>query len=154
MIRTAAGVGCEKILLTKGSVNPWNPKVLRAAMGAHFRLPIYNRLNYDQILNFLKQPALILVADSQKDQINSIDYSDLTRILPKIRQERKLNIILVMSNETRGISDEMSKIEKEINDKKINNMLRVNISSNQVESLNCSIAFAILAYEIKRILQV
>ena len=40
LLRAAAGAGVSAVYLTPESVDPWNPKVLRAGMGAHFRLPI------------------------------------------------------------------------------------------------------------------
>jgi len=40
LLRSAAGAGATGALLTAGSVDPYSPKVVRAAMGAHFRLPI------------------------------------------------------------------------------------------------------------------
>jgi TrmH family RNA methyltransferase len=40
ILRTALAAGVETLFLTKGTVDPFNPKVVRSAMGAHFRLPI------------------------------------------------------------------------------------------------------------------
>ncbi|HEU5432964.1 MAG TPA: RNA methyltransferase, partial [Thermomicrobiales bacterium] len=40
LLRTAAGAGATDVLLTPESVDPFNPKVVRAGMGAHFRIPI------------------------------------------------------------------------------------------------------------------
>jgi TrmH family RNA methyltransferase len=40
LLRAAAGAGASAVYLTPESVDPWNPKVVRAGMGAHFRLPI------------------------------------------------------------------------------------------------------------------
>jgi TrmH family RNA methyltransferase len=40
LLRTALAAGVEQVFLTSGSVDVYNPKVIRAAMGAHFRLPI------------------------------------------------------------------------------------------------------------------
>lgn len=40
LLRTAAAAGFDAVLLTEGSVDPFSPKVLRAGMGAHFRLPV------------------------------------------------------------------------------------------------------------------
>jgi RNA methyltransferase, TrmH family len=40
LLRTAAGAGATEVLLTPESVDPFNPKVVRAGMGAHFRIPI------------------------------------------------------------------------------------------------------------------
>ena len=40
MLRTAASAGVDAVLLPEGTVDVYAPKVLRAAMGAHFRVPI------------------------------------------------------------------------------------------------------------------
>jgi RNA methyltransferase, TrmH family len=40
LLRTAAGAGATEVALTPESVDPFNPKVVRAASGAHFRIPI------------------------------------------------------------------------------------------------------------------
>lgn len=40
ILRTALASGVEALFLTKGTVDPFNPKVVRGAMGAHFHLPI------------------------------------------------------------------------------------------------------------------
>ncbi len=40
VIRTAAAAGVDLIALTPGTVDPFNPKVLRAGMGGHFRVPL------------------------------------------------------------------------------------------------------------------
>ncbi|XP_067364430.1 rRNA methyltransferase 3A, mitochondrial isoform X2 [Channa argus] len=64
MLRCAAAAGCHNVLLTKGCVDVWQPKVLRAAMGAHFRLPIYPSLEWDDIENHLPKHVTVHVADS------------------------------------------------------------------------------------------
>ncbi|MCA9877509.1 MAG: hypothetical protein KC442_07000, partial [Thermomicrobiales bacterium] len=40
LLRSAAGAGASAVYLTPESVDPWNPKVVRAGMGAHFRVPL------------------------------------------------------------------------------------------------------------------
>ncbi len=40
LLRSAAGAGVDLVYTTATSVDPFNPKAVRAAMGAHFRLPI------------------------------------------------------------------------------------------------------------------
>uniref|UniRef100_A0A3Q3B8N0 Mitochondrial rRNA methyltransferase 3a n=1 Tax=Kryptolebias marmoratus TaxID=37003 RepID=A0A3Q3B8N0_KRYMA len=64
MLRSAAAAGCSKVLLTKGCVDIWEPKVLRAAMGAHFRLPVYPSLTWEDVEDHLPKAAIVHVADS------------------------------------------------------------------------------------------
>ncbi|XP_010734958.3 rRNA methyltransferase 3A, mitochondrial [Larimichthys crocea] len=64
MLRCAAAAGCRDVLLTKGCVDAWEPKVLRAAMGAHFRLPIHHSSGWDDIKNHFPNPVTVHVADS------------------------------------------------------------------------------------------
>jgi TrmH family RNA methyltransferase len=40
MLRTALAAGVDALLLPPRTVDPFSPKVVRAGMGAHFRLPI------------------------------------------------------------------------------------------------------------------
>lgn len=40
LLRAAAGAGVDAVFLSPASVDPYNPKVVRAGMGAHFRLPL------------------------------------------------------------------------------------------------------------------
>jgi RNA methyltransferase, TrmH family len=40
LVRTAAAAGVTAIYLTEGTVDPFNPKAVRSAVGAHFRAPI------------------------------------------------------------------------------------------------------------------
>jgi TrmH family RNA methyltransferase len=40
LLRAAAGAGVDAAFLAAETVDPYNPKVVRAGMGAHFRLPL------------------------------------------------------------------------------------------------------------------
>ncbi|XP_061828128.1 rRNA methyltransferase 3A, mitochondrial [Nerophis lumbriciformis] len=64
MLRCAAAAGCHSVLLTKGCVDVWEPKVLRAAMGAHFHLPIYSSLSWEEVEDLLPKEVTVHVADS------------------------------------------------------------------------------------------
>ncbi|KAL7831639.1 hypothetical protein AOLI_G00291870 [Acnodon oligacanthus] len=64
ILRCAAAVGCDRVLLNKGCVDAWEPKVLRAAMGAHFRLPIFPGLDWSDISEHLPNPLIVHVADN------------------------------------------------------------------------------------------
>ena len=43
MLRSAAAAGCDAVHLSMGCADAWSPKVLRAAMGGHFLLHIYEQ---------------------------------------------------------------------------------------------------------------
>ncbi|XP_067102215.1 rRNA methyltransferase 3A, mitochondrial [Osmerus mordax] len=64
ILRCAAAAGCQDVLLTKGCVDAWEPKVLRSAMGAHFRLPIFPSLDWKDIQKQLPSPVTVHVADN------------------------------------------------------------------------------------------
>uniref|UniRef100_A0A2I3G0F4 Mitochondrial rRNA methyltransferase 3 n=2 Tax=Nomascus leucogenys TaxID=61853 RepID=A0A2I3G0F4_NOMLE len=64
ILRSAAGAGCSKVLLTKGCVDAWEPKVLRAGMGAHFRVPIINNLEWETVPSYLPPDTRVYVADN------------------------------------------------------------------------------------------
>jgi hypothetical protein len=48
LLRTAAAAGAQAALLSPGTTDAFAPKVLRAGMGAHFRLPVLH-LGWDEI---------------------------------------------------------------------------------------------------------
>uniref|UniRef100_W5MG82 tRNA/rRNA methyltransferase SpoU type domain-containing protein n=1 Tax=Lepisosteus oculatus TaxID=7918 RepID=W5MG82_LEPOC len=64
ILRSAAAAGCQRVLLTRGCVDVWEPKVLRAAMGAHFRLPIIPGLPWSEIPRFLEETVTVHLADN------------------------------------------------------------------------------------------
>ncbi|XP_048840561.1 rRNA methyltransferase 3B, mitochondrial [Brienomyrus brachyistius] len=64
ILRCAAAAGCQSVLLTKGCVDVWEPKVLRAAMGAHFRLPIIPSLDWGNVAGNLPPAVTIHLADN------------------------------------------------------------------------------------------
>ncbi|XP_029302467.1 rRNA methyltransferase 3A, mitochondrial [Cottoperca gobio] len=77
ILRCAAAAGCHDVLLTKGCVDAWEPKVLRAAMGAHFHFPIYSSLSWDDVEKHLPKPVTVHVADSSSGADRSRETEDL-----------------------------------------------------------------------------
>ena len=61
ILRTAAAVGIPDVLLTPGCAQAWAPRVLRAAMGAHFSLRILENVAASEALQGFK--GHILAAD-------------------------------------------------------------------------------------------
>lgn len=43
ILRTAAAAGVQAVILSPDCADPYNPKALRAGMGAHFRIPVVER---------------------------------------------------------------------------------------------------------------
>ena len=64
IMRAAAAVGCEKLIIMKGCVDLWDPKVLRSAAGTHFQLPIHAFPTWDEIPLLISEDSNIFVADS------------------------------------------------------------------------------------------
>lgn len=49
IVRSAAAAGCDALYLSDACADAWSPKVLRAAMGGHFVLDIYEQQNLTDI---------------------------------------------------------------------------------------------------------
>ncbi|MFN2555966.1 MAG: TrmH family RNA methyltransferase [Nitriliruptorales bacterium] len=49
-IRTATAAGASGVVLTSGSVDPWNPKAVRSSAGSVARLPLVVDVEVDQLL--------------------------------------------------------------------------------------------------------
>src|SRR5437868_4299674 len=49
LLRAALAAGVDEVLTISGSADPYNPKAVRAAMGAHFHLPLRADLGWDTI---------------------------------------------------------------------------------------------------------
>lgn len=62
MIRTALAGRASGMILTKGCVDPFNPKVVRSAAGAIFMLPIVMDLPIDQAIRTVKEHNLKVIA--------------------------------------------------------------------------------------------
>ena len=58
ILRSAAAAGIAEIFLSKGSVSAWSPKVLRAAMGAHFSLAIHEGVALEPLIDASAVPVL------------------------------------------------------------------------------------------------
>ena len=65
IMRTAAAAGARALIAARGTVELENPKVLRASMGAYFRLPTFVAPSIDNLRAIVEIPALpLFVADS------------------------------------------------------------------------------------------
>ncbi|KAF7257625.1 hypothetical protein EG68_05024, partial [Paragonimus skrjabini miyazakii] len=82
LLRTAAGFGLSAVLVSKGSVDIWNEKVVRAGMSAHFRMPIYQDLSWAQIGSWLNEES-IRGSGCMKVYIADVAVDETERLLSK-----------------------------------------------------------------------
>jgi tRNA G18 (ribose-2'-O)-methylase SpoU len=135
--------------ITKGCVDAWSPKVLRSAMGSHFYIPIYTKLDGEQTNNFINKSNYVFLADNNENDENStLEYSTMATFLNSHTKKDPLrHVTLVIGGESHGISLAIRNQAK-----LVTNRITVKIPlEKNIESLNCAIAFAILGYEIRRL---
>ncbi|MEW6567276.1 MAG: RNA methyltransferase [Chloroflexota bacterium] len=73
LLRTAAAAAVQAVFLTEGTVDPYNPKVVRGGMGAHFRLPL-QLLADDELVPRLSGLALWLAEAGQGTAYDRVDW--------------------------------------------------------------------------------
>jgi TrmH family RNA methyltransferase len=70
LARTAAAFGVAALIALEGTVDPWNPKAVRAAAGASFRIPILPA-QPDRAFTFLREHGFrILAADAHGEELS------------------------------------------------------------------------------------
>lgn len=90
--RTADAFGADGLVLLPGCADPWSPKVVRATMGACFRLPVLC-CTLDELLPMLSGKQLPLYATALREDTRDIREADLRRAA------------VVIGSEGRGVSD-------------------------------------------------
>jgi len=74
ILRSANAAGVEQVILAPKTVDSYNPKVVRGAMGAHFRLPIA-ALSWPEIAETLTGVQVVL-ADVRAEQVyHEVDWT-------------------------------------------------------------------------------
>jgi RNA methyltransferase, TrmH family len=127
IIRTAAAAGVDKIYYAAGCADPYSPKALRSSAGAVFSI----RVEYVDCLG-------VFVQDLKKSGVQLIASSPHSTISYRSVQYKR-PLALLVGNEASGLSDEMLQAA----DLKISIPLK-----GEVESLNASVATAVLLFEI------
>ena len=65
ILRSAAAAGCDAVFLSQGCADAWSPKVLRAAMGGHFVLDIYEQQDLPKVAGAF--PGTLLATSLQAE---------------------------------------------------------------------------------------
>lgn len=75
LIRSAAGAGATILVTTADTVDPFNPKCVRAAMGGHLRLPV-EHVTTAQLAASLEHVALVAVAEAHgRERYDAVDWT-------------------------------------------------------------------------------
>lgn len=127
VLRTAAAAGVQEVITMPGTVDVYAPKVVRAGMGAHFRIPIraYDR-SADMQAGFEGYQVLLATA------VDGVRYWEIDWSLPTA---------LIMGGEAQGAGDLVSSWATS----------PVSIPmADEMESLNVASATAVLLFEAVR----
>ena len=128
ILRTVDSIGLNQIIVSKGTADAFNPKVVRSTMGAIFRLKIIESENLAQTIREIRKHHYKLVVTSLQTE-NSIYDIDFNKK------------IIVIGNEANGVSKEI----QEMADEKVKIPML-----GKTESLNASVAARIVMYEYVR----
>lgn len=128
ILRTAEAAGFG-VILSADSADAYAPKVVRATMGAIFRVPFAYAEHFPETLEKLKERGYTLYAAHLQ---GSVPYDEPDYAGP---------VGIMIGNEGNGLSDEVTAIA----DKRV----RIPMEG-EAESLNAAVAAAVLMYEVKR----
>jgi TrmH family RNA methyltransferase len=126
ILRTALAAEVGSVYLTSGSVDAFNPKVVRAGMGAHFYLNIHEA-SVDEIFVGIEGQALWIAEARQGDVYHQVDW--------------RKPIALAIGSEARGLDPRFQALAS--------GQVHIPIG-NHSESLNAATAAAVILFEIQR----
>jgi TrmH family RNA methyltransferase len=127
LLRSAAATGVQAVLIPPETTDALAPKVLRAGMGAHFRIPI-REMMWEEIQEVCKPAGLqVLTADMDGKPCWETD----------LRQP----LALIIGGEAEGASEEARKLATD--------KISIPMAGN-IESLNAGVAGSVLMFEVVR----
>ena len=126
ILRTADAAGYRLAILMKGTADVYAPKVVRAATGSLFRMPVVSMASTEELVEFTRAAGKKLTATCLDAQRCYYD-EDLTH-----------DIALVIGNEGSGVAPALIESSE----------LRIKIPmQGNIESLNAAVAAGVLMYE-------
>ena len=129
IIRTAEGAGVDGIIMTSGTVDIYNPKVIRSTMGAMYRMKYAYTDNLKEAAAFLRSRGITTYAAHLQ---GAVDY---------VTCDYKKGTAFFIGNEGNGLTDEATALA----DRKI-----IIPMMGKLESLNAAVSGAVLMYEAAR----
>ncbi len=129
ILRTAEGAGVSAVIAGKSTVDAYNPKVIRSTMGSIYRVPYIISDDLEAEIDRLKANGVSVYAA----HLNGKDYYD--------DENYNESTAFIIGNEANGLTDKMAA--------KADKLVKIPMCG-QLESLNASVAAAILMYEAKK----
>lgn len=126
-VRSAAAFGCHAVVYLPGTVDPWNPKAVRASAGALFRVPVIKADPHPAMDHLADAGFMMLGAAMQGRPVDRLALSERT--------------VLAMGNEGGGLSGFVSS--------RVDSLVAVPMVE-EIESLNVAVATGILLYLLTR----
>lgn len=128
ILRTVDSVGLKQLIVSKGTADAYNPKVVRSTMGAIFRVKVIEVENLKETIEIIRKNNYNLLVTSLQtnDSVYDIDY------------HKK---VIVIGNEANGVSKEIQDIA--------DNRIKIPMLG-KTESLNASVATGVILYEYVR----
>lgn len=134
LIRTADAAGADAVVLTGGSVDPLNPKSVRASAGSLFHLPVLRLADPLSVVTAVRRAGLAVIATTLDPAADDLEA-------PDVRGRLADPVAWVFGNEAHGLSDEILAVAD----------LQVRIPLyGAAESLNLAAAAAICLYATAR----
>ncbi|MBE5944556.1 MAG: RNA methyltransferase [Lachnospiraceae bacterium] len=128
IIRTSEGAGATGIMLSKDSVDIYNPKVVRSTMGSIFRVPIYISEDLKSDIDYIKSKGVTIYgAHLEGRDFYEKNFANACGFL--------------IGNEGNGLSEEISQTADDL--------IRIPMKG-KVESLNAATSVAVISYEVLR----
>lgn len=93
LLRSAEAAGVGLVLCSQGCADIYSPKVVRAAMGAHFSLPLRGDLSWDELVVELLDAPLVYAASAEAS-------------MPYYAADWRQPATLIIGSETHGVSPE------------------------------------------------
>ncbi len=126
IVRTGEGAGIDGVIMSKNTVDIYNPKTIRATMGSIYRVPFLYAEDLPQVILKLRDKKIRTFAA----HLQGKEYYDV--------QEMKEGCAFLIGNEGNGLSKEIAGLAEKY--------IKIPMLG-QVESLNAAVAAAILMYE-------
>ncbi len=128
LLRSAEATGVTEVLCLSGTADLFGPKVVRAAMGAHFRLPLRQDLQWDEVDAALTAADTIYVAEAESQ-------------MPYYAADWRQSSALIIGNEANGASREARE--------RAGKAITIPMAAD-VESLNAAVAGSVILFEAAR----